>query len=58
MKWIADWWGITLAAESEEDAKLLRKLAEKLSEDPEDTYDGGKLETNLDGENATIIFNR
>ncbi len=59
MKWKADWWGITLTAENTEDADLVRKLAERLSVEPEETYDGGKLETeNLTTDDATVVFNR
>jgi len=59
MKWKANWWGITLIAETTEDADLVRKLAEKLSEEPDETYDGGKLETeNMATDAATIVFNR
>lgn len=61
MRWIGDWWGITLVAETEGDKILLKSLLSLLPEKPRisETYGFGKLETKTEeaGE-FRLIFNR
>ena len=43
MKWIADWWGLYITAESKDDEKLLKELLARLPAEADDIYEIGKL---------------
>lgn len=59
MKWKTNWWGVTLWAENAEDADLIRKLVDRLPNEPVESYEGGDLEIEfIDTNAATIVFNR
>ena len=44
MKWITEYWGPTITAETEEEAILLKALIEKMGE-CSDAYEEGDIET-------------
>jgi hypothetical protein len=58
MKWKAEWWGITVIAENEDDNILIDKMTESLPVLPEETYDGGEIKIEINNGFKSIIFNR
>lgn len=43
MKWMTEWWGIQIIAETEEDEKLLKELKNKLSDKAITHYEDGLI---------------
>ncbi len=43
MKWITEWWGIQIIAETDDDEKLLKELKSKLDDNAFTHYEDGEM---------------
>lgn len=57
MKWFSNWWGPMIEAKSDEDKQLLEDFYNRLSKEPEFSYENGgvKLEKFKDSWQLTFV---